>query len=190
MRALVLTLALALFAAPSWAQRGPALRSPDVLPDGRVTFRLAAPAATDVQVSGDFLAKPMALHKDDKGVWSATVGPVTPDIYNYQLSVNGLAMTRGRLDVPGATARFFDLRPVPHGAVEQRLGVLDERLELTNQRMDISNQRLEVVESTLLTLARRQRTTMRLLRGNVQDTSTIKERVSNLEARVDKLETR
>ena len=121
MRTFVLTLTLALFAVPSFAQRGTALRSPEVLPDGRVTFRLAAPAASEVQVSGDFLAKPMPLHKDDKGVWSTTVGPVTPEIYNYQLSVNGLAMTRGRLDVPGATARFFDLRPVPHGAVEQRL---------------------------------------------------------------------
>ena len=105
----------------SFAQRGgPPLRSPDVLPDGRVTFRLAAPNASDVRVSGDFLKAPEPLQKDDKGIWNVTVGPVPPEIYNYQLSVNGLVTTRGRLDVPAAAPRFYDMRPVVHGAVEQR----------------------------------------------------------------------
>jgi enterochelin esterase family protein len=123
MRTLRLTVVLAIVvASPVLAQRGgPAVRSPEVAPDGRVTFRIAAPTATDVRVSGDFLKAPETLQKDEKGVWSVTVGPVSPDIYNYQLSVNGLAMTRARLDVPGASPRFFDLRPVAHGAVEQRL---------------------------------------------------------------------
>jgi enterochelin esterase family protein len=109
-------------AQPVFAQRGgPALRSPEVLPDARVTFRIAAPNATDVRVSGDFLKAPEALNKDEKGVWSVTIGPVSPEIYNYQLSVNGLVTTRGRLDVPAASPRFYDVRPVAHGAVEQRL---------------------------------------------------------------------
>jgi enterochelin esterase-like enzyme len=122
MRAFRLTFVLALFVAPPlFAQRGgPALRSPEVLPDGRVTFRIAAPTANDVRVSGEFLKAPEALHRDEKGVWTATVGPVPPDIYSYQLSVDGLAMPRARLDVPGSSPRFFDLRPVAHGAVEQR----------------------------------------------------------------------
>jgi enterochelin esterase-like enzyme len=123
MKAFRLTMVLAILVAhPVFAQRGgPAVRSPEVHADGRVTFRIAAPNATDVRVSGDFLKAPETLQKDEKGVWSVTVGPVSPDIYNYQLSVNGLAMTRARLDVPGASPRFFDLRPVAHGAVEQRL---------------------------------------------------------------------
>jgi hypothetical protein len=55
-------------AGPTFAQRGaPAVRSPEILPDGRVTFRLAAPNATDVRVSGDFLAAPQPLQKDEKG---------------------------------------------------------------------------------------------------------------------------
>jgi enterochelin esterase family protein len=122
MRAFRLTVVLAMFVAqPVIAQRGgPALRSPEVLPDARVTFRIAAPNATDVRVSGDFLKGPEALNKDEKGVWSVTIGPVSPEIYNYQLSVNGLVTTRGRLDVPAASPRFYDVRPVAHGAVEQR----------------------------------------------------------------------
>jgi hypothetical protein len=45
---------------------------------------------------------------------------VTPEIYSYTLSVNGVAATRGRLEVAGASPAFYDLRPVAHGAVEQR----------------------------------------------------------------------
>ena len=108
-------------ASPVLAQRGgPAVRSPEIAADGRVTFRIAAPNANDVRVSGDFIKAPEALQKDEKGVWSVTIGPVPPEIYNYQLSVNGVATTRGRLDVPGPSARFYDMRPVAHGAVEQR----------------------------------------------------------------------
>ena len=121
MRASRLTLLLAVLVAhPVLAQRGPALRSPDVQPDRRVTFRLSAPTATDVRVSGDFLAAPQALTRDERCVWSVTVGPIAPEIYGYQLSVNGVTTTRGSLVVPGATPMFYDQRPVPHGAVEQR----------------------------------------------------------------------
>jgi enterochelin esterase family protein len=116
----VLVLVVAL-AQPAFAQRGgPALRSPEVHPDRRVTFRLAAPNATEVRVSGDFISAPQPLQKDEKGIWSITVGPVMPEIYAYQLSVNDVVASRGSLEVPGAAPMFYDLRPVPHGAVEQR----------------------------------------------------------------------
>ena len=62
MKALHLGVLLAVLAAqPVFAQRGPALRSPELLPDNRVTFRLAAPNATDLRVSGDFLSAPQPL---------------------------------------------------------------------------------------------------------------------------------
>ena len=116
--ALLLTLAIA---GPTLAQRGaPAVRSPEIHPDGRVTFRLAAPNATDVRVSGDFLAAPQPLQKDEKGIWAATVGPVTPELYTFQVSVNGVAAVRGTLNIPGPAPMFFDMRPVPHGGIDQR----------------------------------------------------------------------
>ena len=122
MRAFRLTVVIAMFVAqPVLAQRGgPAPRSPEVLSDGRVTFRIAAQNATDVRLTGEFLKAPETLQKDSKGTWSVTVGPVAPEIYFYQFSVDGVAMTRNRLDVPAAAPRFFDVRPVTHGAVEQR----------------------------------------------------------------------
>jgi hypothetical protein len=60
--------------------------------------------------------------------------------------------------------------------MEQQLRLVDERVKLGNERLEIGNQRLDVIESTLLTLARRQRTTIRLVRG-------LETRVSKLEAR-------
>lgn len=122
MKTFGLCLVALLVAGPLFAQRGgPAVRSPEVLPDGRVTFRLAAPNATEVRLSGDFLAAPQPLQKDEQGIWSITVGPVSPERYGFTLAVNGVVATRGTLDMPGAAPMFYDLKPVPHGAVEQRL---------------------------------------------------------------------
>src|SRR5919109_5243800 len=61
------------------------LVSPEVSADHKVIFRIYAPKASEVSVGGDFVATPPApkLTKDDKGVWSATVGPLTPDLYSY-----------------------------------------------------------------------------------------------------------
>jgi enterochelin esterase-like enzyme len=120
------TVALALLlivtiAGPTLAQRGaPAVRSPEIHSDGRVTFRLAAPNATDVRVSGDFLPAPQPLQKDEKGIWTTTVGPVKPELYTFQVSVNGVSAVRGPLNIPGPAPMFFDMRPVPHGGIDQR----------------------------------------------------------------------
>jgi len=78
------TVLLVLAASAAIAQRGaPALHSPEVLPDHRVTFRLKAPKATEVRITGDFLKSPEALTKDEAGVWSITLGPLKPDLYAH-----------------------------------------------------------------------------------------------------------
>ncbi len=58
------------------------LKSTEVSTDNKVTFRIYAPKAGEVSVSGDFGAGGK-LTKDEKGVWSITVGPFTPDFYSY-----------------------------------------------------------------------------------------------------------
>jgi len=74
-----------------WAQgRGPAVVSPEVSADGRVTFRLRAPNAKEVAVTGIGAAGTrLAMQKDDKGIWSATTDALRPDIYAYSFSVDG-----------------------------------------------------------------------------------------------------
>ncbi len=72
------------------------IKSPEILPDNSVTFRLYAPKATEVFISGDWMpgygtTAPMV--KNDTGLWSVTVGPLTPELYAYTFSVNGVRTT-------------------------------------------------------------------------------------------------
>jgi len=111
------------------------LKSPEVLPDHRVTFRIYAPKASEVSVNGDWIAQGRGaggkLEKDDKGVWSITVGPLVPDFYSYTLTVDGvrtidpknamikqgIASVDSMFEVPGEEAAFQALGPIPHGDI-------------------------------------------------------------------------
>jgi L-ascorbate metabolism protein UlaG (beta-lactamase superfamily)/predicted alpha/beta superfamily hydrolase len=119
---------------PAAAARPPAVVSPQVLPDQRVTFRLRAPNAKEVTITGDFWleqGRTANLVKDDQGVWSITLGPFFPDVYSYAFSVDGTSMpdpangvikpgisaTQSAFTVPGEQAAFLEARSVPHGEV-------------------------------------------------------------------------
>jgi enterochelin esterase-like enzyme len=83
----------------AWGQAGPGrgappVNSPEVSTDGRVTFRLRAPEASQVAVVG--IGQRLAMQKDDKGVWSATTDPLKPDIYTYSFSVDGATLNDPR----------------------------------------------------------------------------------------------
>ncbi|HEV3165021.1 MAG TPA: alpha/beta hydrolase-fold protein [Isosphaeraceae bacterium] len=106
------------------------LKSTEIAPDKKVTFRIYAPKAAEVSVSGDF-GQGGAMTKDDKGVWSLTVDPLTPDFYSYTFTVDGVRTVDpknpmikqgvGSLDsmflVPGDEAAFEETQDVPHGEV-------------------------------------------------------------------------
>jgi enterochelin esterase-like enzyme len=69
--------------------------SPELLPDNKVTFRLMAPQATNVTISGEWMAgfgTSETLAKNDTGLWTITVGPLKPELYGYTYSVNGVRM--------------------------------------------------------------------------------------------------
>src|SRR3954466_12338923 len=77
-----------------WAQpgRGPApVRSPEVAPDGKVTFRLRAPNAKEVAVTG--IGQRLVMTKDEQGVWSATTDALKPDLYTYMFNIDGVSVT-------------------------------------------------------------------------------------------------
>jgi enterochelin esterase family protein len=132
----VRALLLLLFTASVQAQQPaqpPAVRSPEVSADGRVTFRVRAPQASKVTVFCECLSTEPALAKGADGVWSVTVGPIEPDIYEYHFTVDGVDNLDQRnpvvkynsrpnliesvLDVPGPAPMFYDVKPVPHGTV-------------------------------------------------------------------------
>ena len=127
----------------------PALISPEVLPDGRVTFRLRGPKATQVSVTGDFGLQQQnraELARDVSGVWSVTVGPLAPDVYGYSFVVDGVTMPdpangwiqpgvrsslRSSVRVPGEQEAFLEMQPVPHGEVRIvyfKAGSLDSKI--------------------------------------------------------------
>ena len=110
------------------AQRRPSVVSPEVHPDRRVTFRLLAPNARSVAVNIQG-AHPML--KSNKGLWHATIGPLEPEIYEYDFVVDGLRIvdpanawlkvwlraSRNVVEVPGDKPMFFEEQQVPHGTV-------------------------------------------------------------------------
>ena len=61
-------------------QGGNSIVSPEVSADGHVTFRLQAPKATSISVSGDF-GTDANMMKGEDGVWSVTIGPLEPEEY-------------------------------------------------------------------------------------------------------------
>jgi enterochelin esterase-like enzyme len=120
------------FAGFSVAQpRGPFIVSPQVNPEKTVIFRYHAPQAKEVKLSGQFLKAPVEMTKDSIGIWSVTVGPVTPDIYPYSFLVDGVNVMdpanveffpnerfkASLVDVPGDTPLIHAIRDVPHGTI-------------------------------------------------------------------------
>ena len=113
------------------ASSQPRLVSPQVNPDRTILFRLRAPQAAQVVLSFSG-SKPMT--KDEAGLWTATVGPMEPEIYTYNFVVdgvrildpanpylkNGRALDASVVEVPGNPPRFDELQTVPHGALSIR----------------------------------------------------------------------
>jgi enterochelin esterase-like enzyme len=97
--------------------RQQAIVSPEVQADCKITFRLAAPEASDVQLSvGEWKPKTYPLAKGQDGVWSVTIGPVEPEIYMYAFLVEGVRVGDSVVEVPGTPPRFDELQNVPHGS--------------------------------------------------------------------------
>lgn len=131
----------------SWGQ-GEQLVSPEINVDNTVTFRMTAPEARKVQVTGDFLptqrmetpfgtydAPGVAdLVKDDKGIWSFTSEPLASELYTYNMIVDGVKIIDplnvynirdinnlfSVLLVGGdARTELYKVNKVPHGTVSK-----------------------------------------------------------------------
>ena len=69
---------------------GPQIKAVEIHEDHTVTFRLNAPTATHVTLIANFLPGPLALKKDEKGIFSATTQPLEPAIYHYHYEIDGV----------------------------------------------------------------------------------------------------
>lgn len=115
------------------------LRSPQVNEDNSVTFRLFAPEAERVAVTGDFISGKdggwgtAEMTGTDGGVWTWTSGPLDSELYSYAFNVDGLQMTdpsnvflmrdvRSIMNifiVPGERGDLYSVNDVPHGTVSK-----------------------------------------------------------------------
>jgi enterochelin esterase-like enzyme len=110
-----------------------------VLPDRRVTFRLLAPKANAVDVvigikSGPYEPQGTTtaeMTKDANGLWTVTLGPLEPNLYEYHFSLDGRTITDPSNDmpkpqrqvdtslllIPGVPPDFLDVQNGAHGTM-------------------------------------------------------------------------
>ena len=105
--------------------------SPVVQPDGKVTFRFVAPNAKEVKLHFEGEPNPLDMTRDDAGVWSLTMGPLSPEIYGYEFIADGVPLMdpnnssikpnllnpQNMVRVPGAAPQLWEEADVPHGVV-------------------------------------------------------------------------
>jgi enterochelin esterase-like enzyme len=115
------------------------LVSPEVHPDRTVTFRIRAPLATTVTLTGDWLATLASatggqtpMTKDPSGVWSVTTAPLEPTVHLYFFTVDGMNIadpinpklklrvrtSASLVEVPDSPPAVWQVRDVPHGSVD------------------------------------------------------------------------
>ena len=110
-----------------------------VLPDRHVTFRLLAPKASAVEVVLGITSGPYepqgttttAMTKDAKGLWTVTLGPLEPNLYEYQYSLDERKISDPTNDmpkpqrhvntslllIPGDPPDFLDVQNGAHGTM-------------------------------------------------------------------------
>jgi enterochelin esterase family protein len=118
------------------------LNSPEVKNDRTVTFRLKAPEAKKVNLTGVHILaalgrgrEPMPMVKGADGIWTLTVGPLKPDMYVYNFYVDGMSITDPSNTIAAFTAMppyshvvvhgdgpaYYDAKDVPHGTVTRHI---------------------------------------------------------------------
>ena len=126
-----ITATLLLTCGVMFAQRPPAISSPDVNPDHSITFRYYSKTAQSVILKGEFLKSPLSFKGDTSGIWTLTVPPVKPDIYPYSFLVDSVETAdpnntyifanerfkRSIVDIPGDAPLVHSLQNVPHGKI-------------------------------------------------------------------------
>ena len=108
-----------------------AQQSPELLPDGKVTFRCRDARAAEIKAEGQF-GPTVTLQKGENDIWEGTTAePVNPGVYEYHLKIDGRDTIDSRnsslkpqrwpgssiLHVPADPPAPWDLQDIPHGTV-------------------------------------------------------------------------
>ena len=152
MKKLIFLSSVLLMCAASFAQQalwgGAQIVSPEIHDNHTVTFRLKAPKAVSVQITGDFLpTKKMKspygefdapgtadLTEGKDGVWELTIAePLKPELYSYSFLLDGMrindpsnvfmirdvASVTNVFIIGGERADLYKVNNVPHGTLSK-----------------------------------------------------------------------
>lgn len=111
-------------------QRAPIV-SPEVGPEGHVTFRLAAADAKQVQLAGQWPGGNVDMQKNADGVWEVAVDKVPSGVWEYSIKLDGVSMVdpansaikpmrsprTSILHIPSNPPALHDYQDVAHGTV-------------------------------------------------------------------------
>ncbi len=105
--------------------------SPEVKQDNSVVFRLRAPEAKSVQLTGTMTPghSKLDMVKNEDGIFEITIGPFDSDYHGYNFIVDGIitldpnnnivvrdgSYYENRLIIPGKLTDVYDVKDVPHG---------------------------------------------------------------------------
>jgi enterochelin esterase family protein len=139
MKRLAVFIATSLLALPAVAvvpeTSVPGADSPTIQPDRSITFKVTAPGARSVQVTGgDGLGPgPFSMTKGPDGVWAVNTPPAVPGFHYYWFMIDGVrvndpasrtyfgySLETGGIEVPEPGADYYAIREVPHGAVREQ----------------------------------------------------------------------
>lgn len=144
MRIILLFIFLGLVICPLPAQqdifREDPIISPEIHEDGTVTFRIKAPEATSVSVTGSmdvdqgFAPVTYDMEKGDDDIWTVTTPALASELYRYHFTVDGVrtvdphnahairdvANLSNIFLIPGGKADLYRVNDVPHGTVTYR----------------------------------------------------------------------
>ena len=120
---------------------GQEIISPEVNKNNTVTFRVNAPNAKEVKLSGDWMPAEgwtpgsVPIQKNDSGIWEYTTDVLEPELYSYSFSIDGfkttdpnnpflirdVASVTNIFIVGGGQADLYKVNDIPHGTVARPL---------------------------------------------------------------------
>ncbi len=112
----------------------PIYTSPIINADRTVVFNIYAPKAENVFLLSSIQSENIPMIKGENGLWSVTIGPVTPEIYHYQFDIDGAKISdmknqspypwlegKSELIIPGTPALLHEMSNVPHGTLHSHI---------------------------------------------------------------------
>lgn len=143
-RSIIMAAALSLSGLFVYSQQAPwgeeEILSPEIHKNKTVTFRLSAPGAKEVRITGDWMPVEawvpgsVPMEKDEKGIWSYTTEALAPELYAYAFLVDGLrandpnnaylsrdiSTNSNVFFIEGKRADLYRVLDVEHGSVSRR----------------------------------------------------------------------